>query len=420
MARRGAGRHGHDEYRLLAAAAVDGRLDADSAAALEAHLATCAECRADQAAMAADHAWLAAPAAPTWPRAEVRELIVDAARAPRIPRLGNAPRPWGALVAASLVVAVVGTSALLTRNDAFAPGATGSAVPSANETLAAPDVSSIPPDTPFGHAEARLVGNSVGAAPEIAVDAIVIGGNEGAPQGYLRWEDTTGETWTGSITRASYGYDASGLWHVARLEGCKGGGVPPCQLFAAQLIDGRDRSDGQDEISFSWLEPGDDDPEPWSYWFLVVAGDIRVDGPMDVCCYPTPAPGLTYAGLWTTTDCATTPASIVDCSRWGDGSTIRLTIGPGERPEAQYLDDAVDRCGPGGGPGPRVATGTGVFDGPFLWLTFNNVDCPTPSESWASEMSLYLGPTEPTIWFDPDGDEWGLVFRLGDTPTPSG
>lgn len=104
-------RDDHAEYRLLAAAAVDGRLDPDSAAALQAHLATCDRCRADQAAMLADHAWLATPATATWPRPTVRELVLDAARAPRVPRTSN--RAIGAAqLAAGLVVAIIGVAGL--------------------------------------------------------------------------------------------------------------------------------------------------------------------------------------------------------------------------------------------------------------------------------------------------------------------
>lgn len=98
----------HEEFLLLAAAAVDGRIDADSAAALEAHLATCDACRADQAALLADHEWLAHPAAATWPKAEVREFILDAARAPRIPRTSDRRLSPAPLLAAAVVVVLVG------------------------------------------------------------------------------------------------------------------------------------------------------------------------------------------------------------------------------------------------------------------------------------------------------------------------
>lgn len=117
----------HREFLMLAAAAVDGRIDRDSAAALDAHIAGCEQCGAEYAAMLADHAWLAEPAAAFPPRPEVRALILEAARSPGVPRTSDAPRrPWLALAAASLVVAVaVGAVALFGRTVAPVGGPPG-------------------------------------------------------------------------------------------------------------------------------------------------------------------------------------------------------------------------------------------------------------------------------------------------------
>ena len=102
-------RREHDAFRLLAAAAIDGRIDADDAVALEAHLAGCPTCRADQQAMLEDHLWLATPARVAPPDPLIRQGIIEAARSYRVPKPSTSyrsTRPWAALIAASLVLAV--------------------------------------------------------------------------------------------------------------------------------------------------------------------------------------------------------------------------------------------------------------------------------------------------------------------------
>ena len=123
----------HRDYRVLAAAAVDGRIAPDDAVALEAHLATCDVCRADQEAMIADHAWLATPARVAPPDSRVRVAILDAARSPRVPRTEGARLPWSASLAAAALVVLVGgaaTLALLERT----PGPGASVVPNPSPT----------------------------------------------------------------------------------------------------------------------------------------------------------------------------------------------------------------------------------------------------------------------------------------------
>jgi hypothetical protein len=123
-------RRGHDAFRLLAAAAVDGRIDPDDAVALEAHLATCQACRADQQAMLRDHLWLADPGPATPPSPAIRDVVLGAARSNRVPRTQASERPWAGLVAASLVVAIGGAALLfLNARTPGGVGATGSGGP---------------------------------------------------------------------------------------------------------------------------------------------------------------------------------------------------------------------------------------------------------------------------------------------------
>jgi Putative zinc-finger len=144
----------HDEYRLLAAASVDARLDPEGAALLKAHLATCTACQADHAAMIADHAWLSEPATPAWPRPEVRRFILEAARAPRIPATSDRRRSWTAVAATAAVVVLVGAVAvgaalrLQLGFGASSPGVPTAAQPGESGGLPTETTSTEPPQSP--------------------------------------------------------------------------------------------------------------------------------------------------------------------------------------------------------------------------------------------------------------------------------
>lgn len=144
----------HDRFRVLAAAAVDGRLDPDSAAILEEHLSVCPTCRADQQAMLADHAWLAEPGPASEPDARVRAAILEAARSPRIPRTSDAPRrPWVALVAASMVVAIALTGIAISGRRTPAVGGPPTGTPSVTGLIIptnAPSAANTPIPLPAG------------------------------------------------------------------------------------------------------------------------------------------------------------------------------------------------------------------------------------------------------------------------------
>lgn len=125
----------HADYRLLAAAAVDGRIAPDDAKALEAHLATCDSCRADQVAMIADNAWLASPIRVAPPGPDVRAAVLDAARSRRVPRTDESRRPWAMVVAAAALIVLLVGPAVLSVLQPPGPGASGGPSESPHESL---------------------------------------------------------------------------------------------------------------------------------------------------------------------------------------------------------------------------------------------------------------------------------------------
>jgi hypothetical protein len=292
----------HEYFRLLAAASIDGEVTPTEMLELRTHLASCPTCRADERAMRSDNAWLASVEALRPPRPQVRGAVLRAAEGHSIGGLG-----WSlGRVAATFATVLVAVGALwwASSNAGLGPGAVATATTSADASPSGrpagttaptqplpPAQWSVPPGVPFARVDARFVGNSTGAAPEIIVTAIVIGGDKGAPQGYVDFVNPTGASWRGSVTRVSYGYSGEGYdVYVARIEGCVGGGVAPCELYALQFIDGRLRPDDQDEISLSFMTASRPEPDPWEFWFLRVSGDVLVDGPI-----PRPEPAESVA-----------------------------------------------------------------------------------------------------------------------------
>jgi hypothetical protein len=128
-----AARRSHADYRLLAAAAVDGRIASDDAVALEAHLAGCESCRAFQRGLFADHAWLANPGPVSPPKPRVRAAVLEAARSPRVPRISEAQRPWAMVAAAAALVLLIGGPVVLSRLQ-LPPGPGASVTPNASPT----------------------------------------------------------------------------------------------------------------------------------------------------------------------------------------------------------------------------------------------------------------------------------------------
>ena len=129
------------------------------------------------------------------------------------------------------------------------------------------------------------------------------------------------------------------------------------------------------------------------------------------------SPGSAYgfAGSYVAMECATwweeRPDHLhdVDCSVWGDGSLMTLSIGRGTHPIVTQIDSSATFCANEGLPLRHRAVGYGTFvDDNNLEVTFIAAFCGTVLVAAPGTMGLY-GP-EPTLWNDPDGDGWGTVW----------
>jgi hypothetical protein len=117
-----------------------------------------------------------------------------------------------------------------------------------------------------------------------------------------------------------------------------------------------------------------------------------------------------FVGQWRTIDCAATGEG-VDCSIWGDGSAMSMTIGPGDVPAATYQDAYATVCAVNGSSNTRwVGAGYGEYDGDHLWLTLTKSGCGTFGMGGYGGIQLYHDPGSDTIWEDEDGDGWGLIW----------
>jgi len=122
-----------------------------------------------------------------------------------------------------------------------------------------------------------------------------------------------------------------------------------------------------------------------------------------------------FAGTWRSTDCAQWwEDGHLDCTVWGDGSGLWLFIGRGDAPRAIFLDDHATACANAGSNTTRwIGAGTGEYDDPFLWLTFEKSGCGVTFKGGYGGVQLYHDAGSDTVWEDPDGDGWGVVwYRL--------
>ena len=260
----------HVRFRLLAAAAVDGRVSTEEAEELEAHLMTCATCRADQAAMLRDHQWLAVPSRVTPPDPRVRATVLRAALANPITRTS----PWLNLAAACLVIAVgLGALALTSRRDPGLEGILPSASPTASATGPSPSTG-IPAGT-FG-VESRAQFEPIsGSGTPLGIDLRVVGGIAAPPTGTLA--ATEGEVgWLGSLASTSYWRDPDGA-AVAFVQGCKSG--PTCLPFALELRDAGS-SPGSDEAWLSFPTSLAQNPYLGQVRYRLASGSLTVSGPL--------------------------------------------------------------------------------------------------------------------------------------------
>ena len=125
----------------------------------------------------------------------------------------------------------------------------------------------------------------------------------------------------------------------------------------------------------------------------------------------TPELPAGFAGSWSATNCATRSEGgdqlNVDCDKWGDGATIALEIRPGEPAAVQVSTD-----------GGAVCTGSGTLkttpplpaDGIYLWIELSDPSCDLIALGDDHASHLYLEPNGRRIWFDDDGDGWGLFW----------
>jgi len=123
------------------------------------------------------------------------------------------------------------------------------------------------------------------------------------------------------------------------------------------------------------------------------------------------APPAGFVGQWESVDCAQWwEDGHVDCSVWGDASQLSMTIGKGSTPRVTFQDAYAFVCAINGSPSTRwVAAGSGVYEDIFLWVTFTKSGCGTFGQD-GYVVQLYHDAGSDTIWEDPDGDGWVLVW----------
>lgn len=269
----------HGPFRLLAAGAVDGRLEPAEAAALADHLRACPACRRFQTQLLADHDLISTPGPAFAPPTRVRDAVLAAAGSP--PPAARARWP-ALLVAASLVIA-------LGVAFSFVPGLNGpGSRPTPTPTLApsnSPTPSPRPTVGPSGP-----VPEPTRALPWAAADATVAGiegttarlqilavlqGDGDAATGFIQFADPDGTEWNGTLHHAQYWYDPSAPWYVALAEGCRLT-TDGCRTFVLQFIDGRAGTGVYDDISLSWADRATQQGQNWELWYRVSDGTVDV------------------------------------------------------------------------------------------------------------------------------------------------
>ncbi|HET7471739.1 MAG TPA: zf-HC2 domain-containing protein [Candidatus Limnocylindrales bacterium] len=255
---------GHDALRDLLARSIDEELRAVERDRLAAHLRECEACRRDEAALRRDNAWLAG----TMPVAVdpvVRSAVLGAARARPSHARDGGWYPISVVAAGVAAIVLVTGIALRSSDPGSGVGSTGGSA----------SIAPASPSPPSGTATGRLYDFD---------RATVVGRIDGAVHGLrsqgsgtvtFRFDD--GTSWSASLTYADYWHDPEGPWDVAFGEGCR----PPapgqlrCVPFVIQFVDGRQRADGQDEIS---LADGTRDTynHVWTTWYRVDAGSVVV------------------------------------------------------------------------------------------------------------------------------------------------
>jgi hypothetical protein len=124
-----------------------------------------------------------------------------------------------------------------------------------------------------------------------------------------------------------------------------------------------------------------------------------------------------FTGAYTAIDCATwwqedpDGSHDVDCSIWGDGSTMTLQIGRGAKPRVIHIDYYSEWCVDTGLPRVFKAIGYGEFeDANNLAVTLPTASCGSVLLDVVATFSVYRDAGSRTLWNDPDGDGWGTVW----------
>ncbi len=125
-----------------------------------------------------------------------------------------------------------------------------------------------------------------------------------------------------------------------------------------------------------------------------------------------------FAGSWTAIDCATgdnESQSGMDCSVWGDASTLTLQVTKGDAPRFVYSDSYSMECALAGSSATRlVVTGTGYyetneFDQTFLYPVTASAHCGNVVLEGFDLSGIYWDEGSDSLWSgDPDGDGWGI------------
>ncbi len=138
--------------------------------------------------------------------------------------------------------------------------------------------------------------------------------------------------------------------------------------------------------------------------------------PVATAAAPGPAG---YAGVWETIECPTWEdgGHGFRCDLWGDGSTLRLVVAPGDAPRLLHTDSYSSYCADDlDSPVVHwVSRGIGSYDETgMLWADFTTGGCGSVDIGPHTMGALYLDPGSDTLWLDPDGDGWGLTWwRVG-------
>lgn len=124
-----------------------------------------------------------------------------------------------------------------------------------------------------------------------------------------------------------------------------------------------------------------------------------------------------YMGQYSAIDCATwweenpDGSHDVDCSIWGDGSTMTLQIGRGAKPRVVMTDAHSTGCVNAGLPRVFTGIGYGVFeDSRNLAVNLPATWCGSVRLDEGASFGLYRDPGSRSLWNDPDGDGWGTVW----------